>query len=70
MQNELTGPKSIFNRSRRHDSAGLPIKKSVGMKKVVIKVETSQIPVVDSDSILSHPRPKNSCVLNKYMLEK
>ena len=30
----------------------------------------SQILIVDSDSILSHPRPKNSCVLNKYMLEK
>ena len=31
-----TGPKLTFSESRRHDSTGQPIEKSVGMRKVVI----------------------------------
>ena len=31
-----TGPKLTFSESRRHDSTGQPIEKSVGMQKVVI----------------------------------
>ena len=58
MQNELTGPKSIFNRSRRHDKPGEPTATSAATPSLTAKAAAAKSATATKAAISCQKLPK------------
>ena len=67
MQNELTGPKLSFTRSRRHDEPGEPIESTHTLEivlKTALEVEKS-----DTDQLKNPPSPPSATKHTTSMID-